>query len=83
LRDVREITRAPSSVSYIAKLASDMVGDGKGPNLYFVTDVSTGETFALCAEYESAVTLAKSVEHATVEDRSQGVVWSTEHGEER
>jgi hypothetical protein len=75
--------RTVASVAYLADLARDMVGDSKKPNLYFVTDVDTGETFALCAEYEAALTLAKSIETATIEDRSQGMVWSTENGEER
>jgi hypothetical protein len=67
----------------LTEMARAMVGDGKDPNLYFVTDEETSETFAVCAEFESAEVLASRLATSTViEDRKEGVVWTTEHGRE-
>ena len=58
-------------------LARDMVGDGKAPNLFFVTD-SAGKVLAITSTTKSdAVRVAGVVGGYLVEDRKHGEVWGS------
>lgn len=66
-------------------MACQMVGDGKKPNLYFVT--IDGKTVAASEDFNRAVDVAErmagSDTPALVEDRETGVVWENDASERR
>ena len=67
-------------IERLEKMASDLIGDGKSPNLFFVTQggnvilVTQRKDFAVSA-WEAIATLR---EESAVEDRKTGVLYSVE-----
>jgi hypothetical protein len=57
-------------------MAREMVGDGKNPNLYFVSD--TSHVLACFTRKQDAVDFAMLVGADIVEDRLHGEVWGSE-----
>lgn len=57
------------------KMATSYVGDGKSPNLFFVT--VRGVVIAVCREIADAMSIAKEYPRGKVmiEDRKVGVYW--------
>jgi len=57
-------------------LASEVVGDGKLPNLFFVTN-SRGKVTAIIKSKVGAIDFAKATGAYLVEDRLTGEVWGS------
>lgn len=72
---------APTAVDTpLDKLAVKLVGDGKEPNLFFVSHVDDeGKQYvsAIFCEEDDAVGFADGSFAYVVEDRAEGVVWSS------
>ena len=72
----------PSKIPALQSLASDVIGDGKSPNLFFVTD--RGVTITVTRNFSSAhaewTKLANRVPRmeSALEDRKTGVIASVE-----
>jgi hypothetical protein len=60
------------------QLATQYVGDGNTPNLYFVTD-STGNVIAvITTTLDDAIRTAEVINAYLVEDRLTGIVWTSD-----
>lgn len=65
------------------QLASQFVGDGKRPNLFFVT-MKSSNTIAVFKYMEDAIEFAKqSADGDIVEDRLHGQIWTRRYGIEK
>jgi hypothetical protein len=62
-------------------LARDYVGDGKSPNLYFVTSDRGTTDKEIAIEYAQIV--SRTDNECLVEDRKHGEVWTPKYGENR
>jgi hypothetical protein len=68
-------------MDFFNEIARELVGDGKEPNLYFVTKCNEGDTIAILQDRKMAIDLATSLgedEPIIVEDRLNGVDWMNE-----
>lgn len=59
------------------QLATQYVGDGNQPNLYFVTEYSGKVLAVVTTTYNDAATVAESIGAYLVEDRNTGIVWTS------
>lgn len=57
-------------------MARDLVGDGKAPNLFFVT-TARGKVTAVITSKAAAISFAEATGGYLVEDRKQGEVWGS------
>jgi hypothetical protein len=57
-------------------MARDLVIDGKGPNLFFVS-ASNGKVTAVISTKGAAVDFAEATNAYLVEDRKHGEVWGS------
>jgi len=57
-------------------MARDLVGDGKSPNLFFVT-TSVGKVMAVILNKSAAIEFAIAEHAYLVEDRIHGEVWGS------
>lgn len=57
-------------------MARDLVGDGKTPNLFFVTN-ARGNTKAILTKEDEAIDFAERHGYYLVEDRKHGEVWGS------
>jgi hypothetical protein len=75
-----------SRIAQLEKLASEMIGDGKSPNVYFVT--VSGNVIAITINLSTAHQIWESVSNqrsheTTLEDRQTGVIASVEPESDR
>ena len=68
----------PKKIKELQELATKMVGDGKNPNLFFVTD--RGVTIMVTRSFQTAYSQWQSLAHreSALEDRKWGVIASVE-----
>jgi hypothetical protein len=59
-------------------LATQYVGDGNTPNLYFVTDNTSNVLAVVTTTLEDAENVASTLGAYLVEDRLTGIVWTSE-----
>lgn len=74
-------TARKTVVQDLNALARKIVGDGEGPNLYFVSQYNRkgGTVLAVVRELEQAIAIAEDYKGAMmIEDRKTGVVWENE-----
>jgi hypothetical protein len=73
-----------SAFERLEQLATELVGDGKSPNLYFVTWNDRVQTVTLDRRlaYQQWCVLATRAEVCALEDREAGVLCSVEVGED-
>lgn len=74
--------KAPKRIKALETLASEMVGDGKSPNLFFVTVL--GNVTMITRDFQSAVHYWQKLPPLTqsaIEDRRTGVICSVEPDE--
>lgn len=65
---------AKMTKTILDKMATQMVGDGKKPNFYFVT--VRGVTMAVCKQVADAMDIVRSYPgNAIIEDRITGQYW--------
>jgi hypothetical protein len=62
-------------IEILEKLATDLVGDGKGPNLYFVSATSESGIVAIFVDRQAALNWAEETNAFSVEDRENGEVF--------
>jgi hypothetical protein len=72
---------APKRIAALERLVSDMIGDGKAPNLFFVTH--GGNVILIARDFEVAYPVWQSISHqrtaeTSLEDRQTGVLASVE-----
>lgn len=63
-------------VDELEELASKLIGDGRSPNVYFVTN-SSGNVAAIFTLKSEAIDYAEDTGRYLVEDRKNGEVWSS------
>lgn len=80
------MTTPANLATFLTELPRTFVGDGKSPNIHFVTNTETGNVLAVFMgddTMEGAVAFADSrSEPLMVEDRKNGVVHDNAAGEE-
>lgn len=77
---------APKRIAALERLASDMIGDGKVPDLFFVTH--GGNVILVARDFEIAYSVWKNISHqrtleTSLENRRTGVLASVEPESDR
>ena len=66
----------PKKTKVLEELATKMVGDGKSPNLYFVS--SDGAIVAITVDLDDANDIARNHTDVLIEDRKEGLIWESQ-----